>query len=79
MNGVVSLRGHLFQATNVVFINGSEDPWHKLSILDDDKFPGVRAMLIPGASHCRDYYDSTEPEVIKAQELAKRELDKWLA
>jgi hypothetical protein len=39
-----------FKASNVLFVNGSEDPWHRLSVLSD-KSPqegGARSILIEG-------------------------------
>ncbi|KAI1693470.1 serine carboxypeptidase s28 domain-containing protein [Ditylenchus destructor] len=70
-----------FNATNVVFVNGSEDPWHPLSVYDTPN-DSVKSILVQGASHCADYDVIDEAEVpeamINARERVKLEIAHWL-
>uniref|UniRef100_A0A915CUJ7 Uncharacterized protein n=1 Tax=Ditylenchus dipsaci TaxID=166011 RepID=A0A915CUJ7_9BILA len=66
---------------NIVFLNGSEDPWHKLSVLSDVN-QHVRSYLIEGTSHCYDMYAVNSFSMqghVDAHEIAKSELKKWLS
>ncbi|CAG2118341.1 unnamed protein product, partial [Medioppia subpectinata] len=47
--------------TNVVFPNGSLDPWHALSVLKDLN-NSTKAVMIDGGSHCKDMYASSPSE-----------------
>ncbi|KAI1723582.1 serine carboxypeptidase s28 domain-containing protein [Ditylenchus destructor] len=70
-----------FNATRVVFVNGSEDPWHVNSVLESDKSKDITAILIDGTSHCEDMYEeeSSDKEVLKkARKQIKRVLEDWL-
>ena len=45
----------MFQGTKVVFPNGTNDPWHVLSVLaatNSKNYP----IIIDGTSHCADMY-----------------------
>uniref|UniRef100_A0A915DD02 Uncharacterized protein n=1 Tax=Ditylenchus dipsaci TaxID=166011 RepID=A0A915DD02_9BILA len=43
-----------FNSSNTIFINGSEDPWHPLSVYDTPN-DSVESILILGTSHCQDF------------------------
>jgi len=67
-----------YNGTNVVFVNGSEDPWHVLSLYAPDHLPlqsngNVTLMLIPGTSHCQDMY-KWEPGDIDVIKVAHQKL-----
>jgi len=72
-----------YNGTNVVFVNGSEDPWHVLSVLGDHKplNVNVTSILIPGTSHCEDMYhqEKYDKEALKdARKQIKKVLRSWL-
>jgi hypothetical protein len=75
-----------YNGTNVVFVNGSEDPWHMLSVfgphqpLQGDN-GNVTVMLIPGTSHCQDMYkwEPGDKDVVKvAHKKIKAILIDWV-
>lgn len=43
------------KATNILFVNGSEDPWSTLSLTDPSALPpGIDVLVVRGGSHCED-------------------------
>ncbi|KAI1694137.1 serine carboxypeptidase s28 domain-containing protein [Ditylenchus destructor] len=69
-----------FNATNVVFVNGSEDPWHVLSVYDTPN-DSVKSILVQGTSHGADYgaEQESDPRALKnARQRVKHEIDHWL-
>jgi len=56
-------------ASRIVFPNGSIDPWHALSILENTG--DVIAVFIKGASHCANMYPSSDKD---SQELAQAKI-----
>jgi hypothetical protein len=73
------LRG---EASNLFFVNSSEDPWSSLSILDPSRAPsGVMTFLVQGGSHCEDL-DNLRPDsllgVFQAHKLFFDQAAKWL-
>ncbi|KAI1695371.1 serine carboxypeptidase s28 domain-containing protein [Ditylenchus destructor] len=70
-----------FNATNVVFVNGSEDPWHPLSVYDTPN-DSVKSILVQGASHCADWLTVDKAKIpeamINAHERVKLEIAHWL-
>lgn len=74
---------HLLQGTNILFINGSEDPWSVLSI-DGTKHTALqksaRAVYMDGVSHCADmrrWRRGGKPTVEAAQKHIKHQLFRW--
>lgn len=70
----------LLQGTNVVFANGSEDPWHALSVYHPLNV-NVTSVLIDGTSHCLDMYADAkgDTDALKAgRKQIKAVLDAWL-
>jgi len=73
-----------YNGTNVIWVNGSEDPWHVLSVWYPDHPPqnvNNTIFLIPGTSHCQDMYkwEPGDVEVIKmAHKRIKRILITWV-
>jgi len=69
-----------YNGTNVVFPNGSEDPWHVLSVY----YPlnvNVTSILIDGTSHCYDMHkdQSWDVKALKdARKQIKAILGSWL-
>jgi Serine carboxypeptidase S28 len=70
----------LLQGTNVVFANGSEDPWHALSVYHPLNV-NVTSVLIDGTSHCKDMFaeGKADTDALKAgRKQIKAVLDSWL-
>ncbi|CAG2120605.1 unnamed protein product, partial [Medioppia subpectinata] len=66
--------------TNVVFPNGSLDPWHALSVLKDLN-NSTKAVMIEGKAHCGDMYASSpsETESLKsAHKLIEQQIGEYL-
>lgn len=55
--------GNHTQQTRIIFVNGSIDPWHWLSILRNQTSLGEYAVFIQGTAHCADLgtAKSTDP------------------
>ncbi len=67
--------------TNIVFPNGSIDPWHALSITQDAG-PTLKAVLIQGTAHCANMYpprDSDPPELTAARVEVSSLVGKWVS
>jgi len=67
-------------ATNILFVNGSLDPWHALSVTSDFS-DTVHAAFINGTAHCADMF--AEPPVynaglVAAQALINTQIATWL-
>ncbi|KAI1698357.1 serine carboxypeptidase s28 domain-containing protein [Ditylenchus destructor] len=70
-----------FNGTNVVFVNGSEDPWSALSVYKPLQPDTVTSIFIEGTSHCADMMreQRNDVKVLKdARKQIKRSLTKWL-
>jgi len=55
--------------SNIIFVNGGNDPWHALGVLNDVN-PSTPAIVIPNSAHCaNDEYTTPEdlPSVIAAR------------
>jgi hypothetical protein len=52
-----------YNGTNVFFVNGSEDPWHYLSVYTPLNPDTVTSLLIPGTSHCQDMYAGSKDDI----------------
>lgn len=68
------------QATNVVFVHGSDDPWHVLGVTHSSN-PQAPAILINGTAHCADMYAPTEQDMpqLKDAKMQIRDLiEQWL-
>ncbi|CAG2100980.1 unnamed protein product [Medioppia subpectinata] len=66
--------------TNVVFPNGSLDPWHSLSVLKDLN-NSTKAVMIEGGDHCSDMWASTsnDSESLKnAHKLIDQQIGEYL-
>lgn len=53
------------QVTNVVFVQGTVDPWHALGPIDS-QIPSSPSIYINGTSHCADMY---QPNVNDSEDL----------
>jgi len=73
-----------YNGTNVVFVNGSEDPWHVLSVYkpaNPDPNANVTSILITGTSHCEDMYHQEQYDkagLKAARKQIKKVLKSWL-
>ena len=54
--------GRNVTGTNIVFPNGSIDPWHALSILEDIG-SSVKAVFITGTAHCANMYPPRDADL----------------
>ena len=71
------------QATNILFVNGSADPWSSLSLTDPSAVPaGISVLVVRDGSHCEDLTNLYPGELagvfeahLKFNQLAKE----WLA
>ncbi|KAJ8924887.1 hypothetical protein NQ315_001043 [Exocentrus adspersus] len=63
-------------ASNVVYIYGSADPWHKVGITESDN-PNITVLYVEGMSHCQDMTEATRPETAQLT-AAKKETDRMI-
>lgn len=69
------------QGTNIVFPNGSVDPWHALGVIADIS-PSVTAIFMHGTAHCANMYqpNPTDLETLKQARIKISDtIGKWLA
>ena len=67
--------------TNIVFPNGSIDPWHALGITESIS-DSLVALFIKGTAHCANMYpprDTDLPELNVARELISQLISLWLS
>lgn len=57
--------------TNVVFVNGDMDPWHRLGVLQDLS-ADAPAIFIKGSSHCHDLLQPDPSDTDNIKEARKR-------
>ena len=72
--------GRNVTGTNIIFPNGSIDPWHALSITQDIS-DAVRALFIQGTAHCANMYpprDSDPQELTQARFTISLMIENWL-
>ena len=65
---------------NIVFPNGSIDPWHALSILKSVNNNTI-AIFIEGTAHCANMYPPREDDsqdLVKAREMISHEIKLFL-
>ena len=65
---------------NIVFPNGSIDPWHALSILKSVNFY-IAAIFIEGTAHCANMYPPREEdsqELVNAREMISHDIKVFL-
>jgi len=68
------------KGSRTVFVNGSIDPWHALSVLKNQTFSEV-AIFIPGTSHCANMGSESPddpPALRQARQEVARLVGKWL-
>ncbi|XP_042299520.1 thymus-specific serine protease-like [Sceloporus undulatus] len=68
------------KATRVLFVNGDVDPWHSLSVLEDQS-SSERAILINGTAHCADMNmpSNTDPlPLVEARKKINAQVGEWL-
>ena len=69
------------KVTNIVFPNGSIDPWHALGIIKDIT-SHLKAVYITGTAHCANMYPSSKydrKELIEAREKISDIVGEWLS
>jgi len=69
------------EGTEVVFVNGSIDPWHALGVTTD-RSSTVKAILIQGTAHCANMFPARPqdpPGLARAQSKISDHIGKWLA
>ncbi|XP_030749283.1 putative serine protease F56F10.1 [Sitophilus oryzae] len=68
------------EVSNVVFVHGSVDPWHKLGILKVLS-KSTPAIYIPGTAHCANMYPASDndlPDLKAARAEIEFHINKWL-
>jgi len=68
-------------ATNILFANGSLDPWHALSIIEDFS-DTVTAVFINGTAHCANMIPTNSkslPALVKAEIEIGDQIGVWLS
>ncbi|XP_044290683.1 thymus-specific serine protease-like [Varanus komodoensis] len=68
------------KASRVLFVNGDIDPWHVLSVLQNQT-RSERAILISGTAHCADMLASTPSDplpLVQAREQISAQVGQWL-
>ncbi|XP_077996059.1 thymus-specific serine protease-like [Glandiceps talaboti] len=66
--------------TRIVFVNGSIDPWHALSVLQNLS-PTVTAIFINGTAHCANMEEPTPqdlPSLVQARQKIDAQIGQWL-
>eukprot|EP01119_Soliformovum_irregulare_P015225 TRINITY_DN4257_c0_g1_i2.p1 TRINITY_DN4257_c0_g1~~TRINITY_DN4257_c0_g1_i2.p1 ORF type:complete len:206 (-),score=52.49 TRINITY_DN4257_c0_g1_i2:55-672(-) len=72
---------HPVSATEILFVNGSIDPWHALSVTHDLS-PTLKAIFIIGTAHCANMLPARPtdpPGLAKAQQQIAAQINTWLA
>lgn len=59
------------QASNIVFVHGSVDPWHAMGITKTNK-RGMEAIYIEGTAHCANMYPPRQEDPEELQQARKR-------
>uniref|UniRef100_A0AC35FNE2 Uncharacterized protein n=1 Tax=Panagrolaimus sp. PS1159 TaxID=55785 RepID=A0AC35FNE2_9BILA len=71
-----------YNATNIIFINGSHDPWHALSLYTNNtSSSGITSILINGTSHCQDMQPPTDrdsTELKAARQKIGQLIGEWI-
>ncbi|KAL8619522.1 hypothetical protein ACOMHN_011873 [Nucella lapillus] len=73
--------GYGIKATNVVFPNGSIDPWHALGIVKTLS-PNATAIFMQGTAHCANMYPpskSDPADLVKARVQISKLIGQWTA
>ena len=68
-------------STNIVFPNGSIDPWHALGVCESSS-ESLVAIFINGTAHCANMYPPSPqdlPGLVKARDSIRANIQKWLA
>ncbi|XP_077302469.1 putative serine protease K12H4.7 [Arctopsyche grandis] len=68
------------QASKIVFVHGSIDPWHALGIVQTKEF-SAPAIFITGTAHCANMYppkDDDLPHLKAARTMIYNLIDAWL-
>lgn len=67
--------------TNIIFPNGSIDPWHALGVISNIS-DSIVAIYIQGTAHCANMYPSTpydKPQLVEARQQIDAIIGGWLA
>lgn len=65
--------------THIIFTNGSNDPWLRLSIVPEAQAPNLDLLMIDGAAHCNDLSAATSLPTVMAAQVRFGEIIKgWL-
>jgi pimeloyl-ACP methyl ester carboxylesterase len=70
-----------YKGTNIIFVNGSEDPWGELSVYSAPAEQNVTSIVIDGVSHCVDMRRENvhDAQVIKdARKQIKKQIVRWV-
>jgi len=66
-------------STHIIFTNGSNDPWSRLSLVPGTNNAGHDYLMMDGAAHCNDLSAFTSlPSVMAAQVRFAEIIKSWL-
>jgi serine protease 16 len=69
------------KGSRIVFVNGSIDPWHALSVLQNQSGTTETAVFINGTSHCENMATSSpndSPALKEARQKISNQIGMWL-
>ncbi|XP_071962531.1 thymus-specific serine protease-like [Antedon mediterranea] len=70
------------KGTRILFVNGSIDPWHSLSVLKNISDSAETALYIQGSSHCADMEATSPddtPQLTQGKLEIKKQVSNWLS
>ncbi|VDO21105.1 unnamed protein product [Haemonchus placei] len=70
-----------YRGNNVVFPNGSIDPWKSLGLLVGNSDNDIDAFVIDGTAHCAEMYPASpndKPTLTAARTRILKSLDRWI-
>eukprot|EP01112_Ceratiomyxa_fruticulosa_P018622 TRINITY_DN5992_c0_g1_i4.p1 TRINITY_DN5992_c0_g1~~TRINITY_DN5992_c0_g1_i4.p1 ORF type:complete len:492 (+),score=105.18 TRINITY_DN5992_c0_g1_i4:1223-2698(+) len=73
--------GSAIASSNIVFPNGSIDPWHILGVLETD-IPSETTLLMNGTAHCSDLFTPSPydlPDLVKTRQIEVEQIQAWLS
>ncbi|GAM20714.1 hypothetical protein SAMD00019534_038890, partial [Acytostelium subglobosum LB1] len=60
------------QMSNILFTHGDFDPWMNLSVTDQCQLPSSNILIIPGESHCANWFSETARDSVELKNSRKQ-------
>jgi len=70
------------EESNILWVNGSIDPWHALGVLSAPEDATFNVLVINGTAHCADMlppFPGAPTTLAPAQEVIKKQLATWIS